>query len=214
VDAQHLADGLAQISESALRMADQLTELVAASRSDPTQRPMLDVRPTDLGALARQVAEEAQQATERHRILVELPDQPVLGDWDGGRLARVLANLLSNAAKYSPRGGDIVLRVTTDADSEGRPRVVIAVQDHGIGIPASEQALVFEPFRRARNGARVASGSGIGLASVRQIVEQHGGTVQVESREGEGSTFTVSLPRSSLGVGPARIPEPARSTDA
>jgi two-component system sensor histidine kinase SenX3 len=125
----------------------------------------------------------------------------VIGEWDGGRLSRVLANLLSNAAKYSPRGGEILLRVGTDTDAIGRPRVVFAVTDHGIGIPQADLATVFEPFRRASNGARVASGSGIGLASVRQIVEQHGGEVRVESIEGAGSTFTVRLPLSAARVG-------------
>ena len=112
------------------------------------------------------------------------------GDWDGGRLSRVLNNLLSNAVKYSPGGGEIVVRVSSDSGW-----AIVMVEDHGLGIPAADLPHVFEPFHRGGNAVRSIGGAGIGLASVRQIVEAHGGSVEVSSRVGEGSTFIVRLPR-------------------
>jgi len=103
---------------------------------------------------------------------------------------RVLGNLVSNALAYSPRGG----AVTVTVDRERDEWAILQVSDHGLGIPATDLPHIFERFHRGGNVAGRIAGSGIGLAAVRQIVEQHGGTITVESREGKGSTFTVRLP--------------------
>ena len=113
----------------------------------------------------------------------------LVGEWDVARLERVLGNLLSNAIKYSPNGGEIAVSVRAEAG-----QAVLTVQDRGIGIPPADQPRVFERFERARNAVGRIGGSGIGLATSKQIIEQHGGTIAVESREGQGSTFTVRLP--------------------
>ena len=107
---------------------------------------------------------------------------------DAARLERVLDNLFANALTYSPAGGDIEVRVTREDDA-----VVIAVRDHGLGVPAADLAHVFAPFHRGSNVGRI-EGTGMGLAGARHIVEAHGGTLTVESVEGVGSTFTVRLP--------------------
>jgi signal transduction histidine kinase len=107
----------------------------------------------------------------------------------------VLSNLLSNAVKYSPEGGDVLVRLTTDGDAE-HEQAVLTVHDPGIGIPPEDLAHVFQRFRRANNVAGVFEGTGIGLADVDQIVRLHGGHVTVEGQPGEGTTFTVRLPRS------------------
>jgi len=107
---------------------------------------------------------------------------------DPGLIALALNNLIGNAVKYSPEGTDILVSAHQDDASE----IVIAVTDHGIGIPEEDLSGIFERFHRASN-ARGVAGSGIGLHMVRQIVEMHGGTVRVESRQGEGSRFTVRL---------------------
>src|SRR6185437_7751791 len=107
--------------------------------------------------------------------------------------------LLSNAIKYSPRGG--VIRVALR--HEGAPEAgwaVVSVQDGGIGIPAVDLPRIFDRFYRAGNVALATSGSGIGLTSARQIVEQHGGTITVESTENVGSTFRVRLPIAAIGA--------------
>ena len=115
------------------------------------------------------------------------------GDWDPVRLARVLDNLVSNAIKYSPDGGEIAVRINQQ-EIDAEPWAAIAVEDHGLGIPVTEQRRIFERFRRATNVAGRIGGSSVGLTSARQITEQHGGTITVESVEGAGSIFTVLLP--------------------
>jgi signal transduction histidine kinase len=111
-------------------------------------------------------------------------------------LDRVLGNLLANAIKYSRPGEPIVLAVR----DEPPDCAVLEVRDRGVGIPAADLPRVFEWFTRAGNVGG-ATGTGIGLAVVRQIVEAHGGRVGVQSKEGSGTTFTVWLPRTPIGSG-------------
>jgi signal transduction histidine kinase len=131
--------------------------------------------------------------TARHTVQVEADSEPLVGDWDAGRLGRALANLLSNATKYSPDGGEVVVGLAREQGAGGA-WAVLRVRDRGIGIPAADLPHVFEPFYRAANAVAQAGGAGIGLAGARQIVEQHGGMIDVESRDGEGTTVTVRLP--------------------
>jgi signal transduction histidine kinase len=120
----------------------------------------------------------------------------IVGSFDEHRIARVLSNLLSNAVKYSNPESEIV--ITTSVPDDAGEWLEISVLDHGIGIPATDLPLLFERFRRGSNVEGQIRGSGLGLASSKQIVEQHGGTITVESEEGRGSTFTVRLPLASL----------------
>jgi two-component system phosphate regulon sensor histidine kinase PhoR len=124
-------------------------------------------------------------------VLIELvPDDlpPIRGDED--RLDQLLMNLLHNAIKFSPEGGTVT--VTTDEHPDG---VVISVTDHGVGIPAKDQARVFERFYKVdRARQRGQGGTGLGLAIARHIAEAHGGRIWLESEEGRGSTFSFSLP--------------------
>ena len=109
------------------------------------------------------------------------------------RLGRVLDNLLGNAIKYSPRGGAIEIAVRLDGPEDAQ-EAVLSVSDRGEGIPMADLPLVFERFHRGRNVAGSIPGTGIGLAGVRSIVEQHGGTISATSQVGMGSIFTVRLP--------------------
>ena len=113
----------------------------------------------------------------------------MIGTFDTRRLGRVLSNLLDNAVKYSPDGGPIVVRLGRDGNS-----AVLQVVDRGIGIPGQDRDRIFERFQRASNVEQRIGGTGIGLASARHIVESHGGSIGVESEEGDGATFTVRLP--------------------
>jgi PAS domain S-box-containing protein len=189
VPPERLGPSLALIEETATRMANSIDELLDATRLRLGQPLSLDRRPTDLVALARRQAAAFQAATEAHRIEVDAAAPALVGDWDEARLARVVGNLLSNTVKYSPGGG--LIRV--EVDTEGEESAVLRVRDEGVGIPAADLGRVFDRFGRASNVAGV-SGSGIGLAGARQIVEQHGGSIGVESTEGAGATFTVRLP--------------------
>ncbi len=174
-------------------MTAQVDELLNVARLQSGQKIRLVTRPTDLVALARASIDEQQQRAQRHRIFLETSVDVLRGNWDRSRLERVLGNLLSNAVKYSLIGGDISVRTGIEESASTR-WATLAVQDRGAGIPASELPHVFSWFFRGHNVANDVPGAGIGLAGSHQIVELHGGTLQVENEEGVGSTFTVRLP--------------------
>lgn len=145
--------------------------------------------PLDLAALVEDVVQPFADVEQRHRFdLKEVQStQPVKGD--PLRLAQVLHNLISNAVKYSPQGGPVIIR---SANDEGR--VTISVEDRGIGMTPEQQAHLFEKFYRADSSSRAPRGSGLGLAICRLVVEGHGGRIWARSEPGVGSTFTFSIP--------------------
>ena len=148
--------------------------------------------PTDLVPLVQRLVERFQKTTTRHQLAFH-PQQPSLeAAIDPPRMEQVISNLLTNAIKYSPQGGSIVVTVGTDGADHA---VEIRVQDGGIGIPLHQQARIFGRFMRADN-ARAAgiSGTGLGLYLCRALVEQHAGRLWFESGEGEGTTFFVTIP--------------------
>jgi signal transduction histidine kinase len=126
---------------------------------------------------------------------VETVAREVVGLWDPVRVERVVSNLLSNAVKYSPEGGDVLVSVCDEVDWRDRRRwAALRVRDSGIGISAQDLPRVFEGLYRGRNVIGGVPGTGLGLAAVRRMVAEHGGTISVESEEGHGSAFTVRLP--------------------
>ncbi|HZG67258.1 MAG TPA: PAS domain-containing protein, partial [Herpetosiphonaceae bacterium] len=193
VPLERIADSIGKIEAAARRMTESINELLDVSHLRAGQLLDLEVRPTDLVALVQRVVAEQQETTERHRLHVTAPISELVGDYDATRLERVLVNLLSNAIKYSPEGGAITISVMQEVDGAAAWSV-IQVRDEGMGIPAADLPYIFERFRRGTNVMGQIGGSGIGLASAQQIVEQHGGTIGVKSVEGRGTTFTVRLP--------------------
>jgi phosphoserine phosphatase RsbU/P len=185
---------LERITRATGQMTDLLDELLDASRLQ-AGRP-LDLRraATDLVALARQSVADLQRDGDDHDLRIEAAVPALVGDWDGPRLQRVLANLLSNAIKYSPDGGSITIRLERGRDLTGRPCARFSVRDQGLGIAPEDLPRLFERYFRGSNAAGRIQGTGLGLAGARQIVEQHDGSIEVVSRPGEGSTFTVQLP--------------------
>jgi signal transduction histidine kinase/ActR/RegA family two-component response regulator len=132
------------------------------------------------------------------RLVVDVaPDLPPI-EADAARFKQVLFNLLSNAVKFSRDGAEVTIRarsLAADASPLAQDALVVSVQDRGIGIDESHHALVFQEFRQVDAGlARRAEGTGLGLALVKRFVELHRGVVRLESRLGEGATFTVILP--------------------
>jgi PAS domain S-box-containing protein len=196
VDREKILEGLDRIESTTARMTSLIGELLDATALQLDQPLDLRRRPTDLVALAERVVSDQQQTTDHHHLMVESAQEELTGEWDADRLERVLANLLSNAIKYTPEGGDIVVRVDCERDG-GQDWAVLEVQDCGLGIPAADLPHIFERFRRGRNVTGEIAGTGIGLSGSKQIVEQHGGTIRVASREGVGSTFTIRLPLSA-----------------
>lgn len=200
VPADILSARLTAIDDSTGRALRRLEGLLDVVRDDHSQSISLHREPTDLLALVNRLVLAYQVTTEQHQLVVETGAQAagdtLVGWWDSGRLERVIDNLLANAIKYSPNGGAITVRVcreTARADASAGPLAVVSVTDEGIGIPAADLLQLFEQFHRASN-AQDYPGTGLGLWAVRQIVELHGGTISVDSREGQGSTFTVRLP--------------------
>ena len=197
VDPERLSTGLTTIEETGDRMLGLVEEMLDVARLRMGQMLDLDRRPTDLVALARRCAAAHEQISERHAVRVASAVDELVGHWDGARLVRVLGNLLDNAVKYSPDGGEVLVELGRE---DGW--AVLRVRDRGIGVPAADRERIFEPFQRGSNVAGRLPGTGIGLAGARQIVEQHGGTLGVESEEGTGSTFTVRLPLEAGGGRP------------
>jgi signal transduction histidine kinase len=151
----------------------------------------LQVERGDLLAVVREAVADSQLAAEGHRILLETDAPEIVGDWDRTRVGQVLSNLLDNAVKYSPEGGDVVVRVQADA-----AHAVVEVEDHGAGITPEARARLFERYFRTDAASRSGSeGMGLGLYVSKGIVEAHGGEMWFESEPGQGSTFSFRLPR-------------------
>jgi signal transduction histidine kinase len=153
------------------------------------KRFRLDVGPMDLAATVRAIVEQhaAQIRQAGCRVSIEA-GAPVHGTWDRLRVEQVVANLITNAAKYAA-GARVEVRVEADAAAACAR---VEVRDEGPGILAEDQRRLFQPFERARTN--VAGGLGLGLFIVREIVEAHGGTVKLTSAPGHGTSFVVELP--------------------
>ncbi|HZQ36826.1 MAG TPA: ATP-binding protein [Dehalococcoidia bacterium] len=186
-------EGLSSIDAASSRMRALIGQLLDAARLQAGEPLALDRQRVNLAELVREVAEEQRLVATKATIRVETPAPEPVGFWDPVRIERVAGNLISNAIKYSPDGGEIDVRVRLEGEGE-RACAVLEVEDQGIGIPAADLPQVFERFFRGSNVTGKISGTGIGLAGVRQIVEQHAGTVWVESTEGRGTRFSVRLP--------------------
>ncbi|MCC6791471.1 MAG: PAS domain-containing protein [Thermomicrobiales bacterium] len=187
-DAETLSERVALFVDLADRMADLVGDLGAHARLAMGQPVDLEREPTDLVGIVAEAIDEIRQAGVPHSIRFEHEAEELVGSWDPQLLRRLVGNLLGNAVKYSPGGDEIAVRVgTVDGDAE------LIVRDTGIGIPADDLPRIFTLRQRGGNVAGIA-GSGIGLAGVKRIVDQHRGTISVESVEGAGATFTVRLP--------------------
>jgi PAS domain S-box-containing protein len=176
-------------ADQARRLNKMVASLLDLSRLQMGQLS-IERRPVDLPALVTRIAEEIEPTLERHTLHLSLPDAPLLALGDELRLEQVLQNLVQNAVKYSPDGGPVRIELAQQG-----VLARLSVSDKGLGIPAEAMQRIFTRFFRAPNSEeRQISGLGVGLYVVRQIVELHGGRVEVESAEQAGSTFTVWLP--------------------
>jgi PAS domain S-box-containing protein len=182
------------IVEQGRRLNQLISALLDLSRLERGQFA-LELRPVDLGELARHIVEETLPSLDRHQVTLNLGDEPLPVRADALRLEQVLQNLLQNAVKYSPDGGTITVTLERRGD-----RAVVAVADQGIGIAAAAQGGLFQRFYRAVGEHSHISGMGVGLYVVKEIVDRHGGEVWVESAEGAGSTFFVALPLAAEGA--------------
>jgi signal transduction histidine kinase len=188
-----LGDDVQQVIAATAQMTAMIAELSDLTRLQMGRELVLQRAPVDLAAVVGQQVTALRKTAGRRRIRAELPDAPITGSWDAMRLTRVVSNLLSNAARYTPGNGQIDVSVATST-VEGQEVAQLRVTDDGTGIPADELPHVFERFYRASNVAGKVHGTGLGLASAKQIVEQHGGSIAITSELGAGTTVTVCLP--------------------
>ena len=188
-DAEVAEESLAAIEREAARMSELVEEMLDLARGD--EGLPLELEPGDVGELVAAAVEATRiAATGNIEISYEPSDAPVVADVDPDRVRQATGILLDNAVKYTPAGGTVTARLRA-----GEDWIAIAVADTGIGIDAQHLPHIFDRFYRV-DSARSHSGSGLGLSIAQQIAEQHGGTISVTSRLGQGSTFTLRLPRS------------------
>ncbi len=211
-----VAHALSRVESEAGRMSVLVDELLLLAQLD-AGRPLAS-EPVDLTLLTIDAASDARVAAPHHRWVLELPDEPVSVRGDEHRLRQVLANLVSNAARHTPRGTTVTIALRpsrTDGPARaarrpGPPTIVeLSVTDDGPGIPAELQPALFERFVRGDSARSHSAGStGLGLAIVEAVVAAHGGQVAVTSRPGRTS-FVITLPQLEQPAGAAQ-PEPRR----
>jgi K+-sensing histidine kinase KdpD len=186
---ERLMRSLAIIGQQADRLDTMMRTLLDVGRLERGQF-VLEPQILDLVELVGRVVDEVRPDLEHHTLIYEQADDRILVNGDPLRLEQVVHNLVGNAVKYSPTGGAVTVRIERQVEA-----ALLSVSDEGLGIPAGALPQLFQRFYRAENvAAQHISGMGIGLYVVREIVTRHGGTVDVTSTEGAGSTFTVRLP--------------------
>jgi heavy metal sensor kinase len=201
-----------EILEEALQEVNGMTELVdtllTLARADEGRAP-LHREPVDLRAILDETRETGELLAEPAglELKVDRPGAPVIVSLDRSRIRQLLLNLLTNAVKYTPPGGRVRVRLETE---DGR--VALTVADTGIGIAPGDLPHIFDRFWRAdmartRTGER--AGVGLGLAICKWIAEAHGGSIEVQSRPGRGTVFTVRLPRDVAPEPPPAAPAPS-----
>jgi two-component system OmpR family sensor kinase len=193
-----LARSMERIESEAIRMTSLVEDLLLLARLDEGRD--LEIESVDLTGILLDTVSDAHAAAPEHAFALEVPEVPVIVTGDDSRLRQVVANLLANARVHTPAGTAITVGL------EVGDRAILTVADNGPGIPAEQQAALFERFTRGdESRSRAAGSTGLGLAIVRAVVEGHGGTVSVDSVPGR-TVFTVVLPlapeSSSAGARP------------
>ena len=190
-----MRDRISKIEVETGHLVQMVNELLDLSRIEGGG-PLVMLDDVDLGRVAADSVERLRLFAERQgvELVVEAPGRLPTIRGDTARLGQVLVNLLHNAVKFSPDGGEV--RVTVAAEDG---EIIVSVRDHGVGIPKGAQARIFERFykvdrARSREDVGGTGGTGLGLAIARHVVSQHGGRIWVESEEGVGSTFSFALP--------------------
>jgi len=176
------------IFQEAERVNRLITDMLDLDRLE-AGKMKLEMSPIDLNAIVEGVAARSSVVSLKHRISTALePNVPmVLGDSD--RLVQVVTNLVSNAIKYSPVGGEVLISTHSVNGA-----VEVSIKDHGVGIPADFVDRLFGRFERYEKSPSKVIGTGLGLAIARQIIEMHGGKIWVESAVGSGSVFHFTIP--------------------
>jgi two-component system, OmpR family, phosphate regulon sensor histidine kinase PhoR len=203
-----MRERIALIEVETGHIAQMVAEMLDLARMEGgSQLRILD--DVDLARVAAASAERLRPFAERSGVTLMTdaePDLPLVRG-DEARLGQVVVNLVHNAIKFSPDGGEVRVAVRRDGDD-----IELSVMDHGIGIKRADRARIFERFYKADRARVRGGGTGLGLAIARHVVEGHGGLITVESEEGSGSTFTVTIPIVAPAAPPAVPPTPPPAT--
>lgn len=188
-DSEIVQDSLEVIEDEADRLTELIENLLDASRLQAGEFS-LNLAEIRMGQLAREMAERFQTQTDRHKIVVQFPDEFPVIVGDENRLEQVFYNLLSNAVKYSPEGGEISIsgQIRTE-------QIIICIQDQGTGIAQEDVPHIFDRFFRADEAAKNTQGAGLGLYLSRAIIEAHNGRIWIEPHQDTGTRVCFSISR-------------------
>lgn len=213
--AQLLEEGVVgPLSESQIEMirrihrlvrvsAQTVTDLLELARSDG-EGLQLDYTQTDLATLAREIVDDHRGLAQEHRLAIDVAAAPAPLVTDPIRVRQILSNLVSNAIKYTPPGGNVTVSVVREATATRTPRVGVEVKDTGPGIPPDLRSHVFEEFFRVHSAESGTNGNGLGLAISRRLARMLGGDVAFRDAEPHGAVFTLWL--DGDGAAPPRAP--------
>lgn len=182
-------NALSKIGDSVNRMCDLINRILVISRLDTKT---MQIRPArvNLNLILKDVIKLLEATAANKETTINLTDKDVIVSCDREAITEVLTNLTENAIKYNKQGGSINIDI-----SEDNNWVITTVEDTGIGIPSEEIPRIFDRFYRVDTSRGQTTGSGLGLAIVKEIIEAHGGKIEVNSAVGKGSTFRVYLPK-------------------
>jgi two-component system phosphate regulon sensor histidine kinase PhoR len=191
MDEQKVKSYAAIINKETQRLGALIGDLLDLSRIESGKGLSLSLEEVDFGELIRTVYETFKSASEKHNIILTIPEKSEKILVDRNKMIQVLTNLLSNAVKYSPDGGNIYISMEEKED-----RIYVSVKDEGMGISKEDLPHIFEKFYRAKTEqVKKIGGTGIGLPIVKYILELHNGGIDVQSEYGKGSTFTFYIPK-------------------
>jgi len=194
---EQLQERVGKIRGAVGRMIELIDSTLSVSRLEAGMIG-LELADCNLGALLKEVCQRQQDISKKHKIHLTIADLPPTVFIDSKRMDQIFTNLLSNAVKYAPESPKIEVKAGTVGDN-----IVVAVRDHGLGIPKDELPKLFEKFFRASTSTGI-PGTGIGLHLVKHLAELHQGQVTVDSTEGKGTTFSLSFP---IGKSEEQTPE-------
>ena len=189
---------LTEERKAGLELIQQTGTLLQGSLDDVREfvrqgeRPPFETEPYDIGVMASETTQLVASTAEKSQIVMTVTPPPSSLMVNGNRqmTSRALLNVLTNAIQYTPPGGRLTVSIIDGVD-----RIEVEVEDTGVGISWTEQARVFEPFERGRTATTRDTGTGMGLAVARRLVERQGGVINLRSRPGQGSTFSIAFPK-------------------
>lgn len=182
------------INKETQRLGSLIGDLLDLSRIESGKGLSLSLEEVDFTEIIRTVAETFKSASEKHTIILNIPEKSEKIFVDRNKMIQVMTNLMSNAVKYSPNGGKIYIAL-----EEKNDKIYVSVKDEGLGISKDDLPHIFEKFYRAKtDDVKKIGGTGIGLPIVKYILELHNGGIEVESEYGKGSTFTFYVPKTKI----------------